>query len=70
MLIVLNVPVMLGSQSLAAGVMADVPDDAAQRLIDAGTARPAGTTPQTSNPALDGMLDVPSAPPRRRKAEG
>lgn len=39
MLILLTAPAMLGNQSLAAGVMADVPDDVAQRLIEAGVAQ-------------------------------
>lgn len=70
MLILLTAPSMLGNQSLAAGVMADVPDDVAQRLIESGAAQAAGSLPNTANPVLDGVLDVPPAAPRRRKAEG
>lgn len=68
MLILLTAPAMLGSQSLAAGVTADVPEDAAQRLIDAGVAQAVGGN--TANHEQDGTQDVTSAPPRRRKAEG
>ena len=70
MLILLTAPAMLGNQSLAAGVTADVPDDAAQRLIDAGVAQAVGGLQKTANQAQDGAQDVTSAPQRRRRSEG
>lgn len=70
MLILLTAPAMLGNQSLAAGVMADVPGDVAQRLIDAGVAQAVGSLQKTANQAHDGAQDVTSAPPRHRKTKG
>lgn len=73
MLILLTAPAMLGNQSLAAGVMADVPDDVAQRLIAAGVAQAIGSLSATDNQQLHGAADAEPAPPaalRRRKTEG
>lgn len=69
MLTLLTAPTMLGNQSLAAGVMADVPDDVAQRLIEAGVAQAVGSLPTTDNQPLHGAADAEPAP-RRRKTEG
>jgi hypothetical protein len=68
MLILMTAPAMLGRQSLAAGVLADVPDDAAQRLIASGVAKQAGVAPQTADQALDDAQDAPPTAPRRKKA--
>ena len=40
MIILLTSPVVVGNQSLVAGVMADVPDDTARQLVKSGMAKP------------------------------
>ncbi|MCI1193754.1 hypothetical protein MOJ79_18130 [Calidifontimicrobium sp. SYSU G02091] len=58
----------LGRQALSPGVQVDIDDAAAALLLDAGAARTLDKVPAagTSNPVLDGMLDIPPAPARRR----
>lgn len=58
----------LGRQALSPGVQVDLDDVAAAPLLDAGAARTLDKAPaaRTSNPVLDGMIDVPPAPARRR----
>lgn len=54
-----------GRQTLAAGVIAELPDDEAERLVAAGIARKVGAG-ETANPVLDGMVDVPPEKPKRK----
>jgi hypothetical protein len=65
-------PFQVGSQTLNAGVLCDPPEDLALDWIAHGYAqamdRAGRATPATSNPVLDGMLDV--SPSRARRAKG
>lgn len=68
--------VQVGRQWLSAGVDVLLPSDDARALIASGHAQavdaPGGDAhpAQAASPVLDGMIDVPAAPPRRRKAGG
>lgn len=61
-----------GSQTLNAGVLCDPVEELARDWIVQGLAEPVDggggpeDAPATSNPVLDGMLDVPPAKPRRK----
>lgn len=61
----------VGSQTLNAGLLCEPADEIARDWIARGYARsagPADDVPATPNPALDGMIDVPPAKPRRKAA--
>jgi hypothetical protein len=60
-----------GSQTLNAGVLCEPADEIARDWIAHGLAVAADSgegdgAPATPNPALDGMIDVPPARPRRK----
>lgn len=71
MLVLLNETVARAGQVLAAGVLADLPDVEAELLIGRGSAMLPGAPLQAvtvADPALDGLIDVPPARPRRRSS--
>jgi hypothetical protein len=61
-----------GGQTLNAGVFCEPADEIASDWIMSGYAKAVEPVQEdahvTSNPALDGMIDVPPAKPRRKAA--